>query len=223
MNNRKHLIPILSLMLAFSIAIVLSINSPVFAKASTLPTYTEFSASLVGTEGLAGIYADQLFAYEVRKQPVNNVGFVSSEPDVVTEFTLASQYNTTGLLAHNTLAGAVFNQVQVGQTITLLYADGSAKLYEVMEIEQYQALTPESPRSDFVPLDNPTMRMSATELFNRIYAPGQRLVLQTCIEAGGNPSWGRLFIIARPKIISPLPSFAFDPFTWILGKSIKAQ
>ena len=40
--------------------------------------------------------------------------------------------------------------------------------------------------------------MSVSEVFQQIYTQPDRLVLQTCIEAEGNPSWGIQFTIAAP-------------------------
>jgi hypothetical protein len=36
-------------------------------------------------------------------------------------------------------------------------------------------------------------------MFNRAYVGENRVVFQTCLAAEGNPSWGRLFVIAVPK------------------------
>ena len=40
--------------------------------------------------------------------------------------------------------------------------------------------------------------MSSAGLFKHMYASKDRLVFQTCIELNGEPSWGRLFIVANP-------------------------
>ncbi len=195
------------------------------AQAETLPmpSLAEFAESLPASDGVAGVYADGVFAFPVVRQPRGNAGFVSSQPAVVTLFSMASQYNTIGLLAHNNLAGAEFDRLLVGQTITLVYASGEVKTYEVAAVERYQALSPASPYSDFINLDT-HQRQSASELFTHVYAPGQRLVLQTCIAAKGMLSWGRLFIIALPKPRPALPLSLYEPMPSVyLGFGLSAK
>jgi hypothetical protein len=194
------------------------------AEAPNLPTLEEFATSLNTAEGLAGLYSDGLFALPIIHQPRGNPGFVSSQPGVVTQFSMAEDYNTTGLLAHNTLAGAEFEHVTVGQILTLVYANGERKIYQVSSIERYQALNPHNTRSDFLSIAEGNMRLTATELFNRIYAPGNRLVLQTCIANQGNFSWGRMFIIAQPVTQLSMPITAFDPMpSWFMGGGYAAR
>lgn len=173
--------------------------------------------------------ANSLFSFTISPQPAGNLAFVSSEPGVVTDFSLARTYGTIGLLAHNTLAGAAFSHLKTGQSLQLIAQDGSIATYRIIAIEKYRALTPSSPRSDFSPLDSPGDRMTAAELFNHIYATegGTRLVLQTCLEANGNPSWGRLFIIAKLETgnpASPSPLMLYNPTpAWAPGDSLVAR
>ena len=137
---------------------------------------------------------------------------------------MARQYNTTGLLAHNTLAGAQFNHLTVGQALTLVYANGDRKTYQVTAIERYQALSPHNTRSDFINLLDNKTRLTVVDLFNRVYSPGNRLVLQTCIANQGEVSWGRLFIIAVPVSRAALPIMVFDPMpSWFLGDGLSAR
>jgi hypothetical protein len=67
----------------------------------------------------------------------------------------------------------------------------------VEDIQQYQALQPFSPYSNFRDLETQSI-LTAEQLFNKVYRGEFHLTLQTCIENEGNLSWGRLFIIARP-------------------------
>lgn len=173
--------------------------------------------------------ANNLFSFTISSQPAGNPAFVSSEPGVVTDFSLARTYGTIGLLAHNTLAGASFSYLKTGQLLQLIAQDGSVTVYRIITIEKYRALTPSSPKSDFSPLDASGNRMTAAELFNHIYATGQgkRLVLQTCLEANGNPSWGRLFIIAELETgsaSSPSPVILYNPApAWAAGDLLVAK
>jgi hypothetical protein len=62
----------------------------------------------------------------------------------------------------------------------------------------YQALSPTSPYSNFVDLNTKKL-LSAEQLFYNIYGRGgSTLVFQTCISTEQVPSWGRLFVLAKP-------------------------
>lgn len=207
---------LLLLIAAFITACSLVITSPVNAYAGweLTSTFEEFRASLPSTEGVQGVFAEGVLAFPVIQQPVGNPAFVSSENDVVTEFSMARDYGTLGLIAHNHLAGAAFAGLIEGQEIVIVKDGGQQSTYRITTIEQYQALSPTSPYSNFINLDDQT-QLTATQLFEHTYGVEGRLVLQTCIAANGQPSWGRLFIIAEP-ITEPAPSFteisAFLPF-----------
>jgi hypothetical protein len=146
-----------------------------------------------------GVFVANTLAAPVVQQPANNPGYVSTELGLVTQFNLAAQFGSLALLAHNYLTGNTFFNVRKYQVITVVYGDGHAEFFLVTDIREYEALNPTSPYSDFVQLNRPRSdRISATELFYDVYAVADRLVLQTCIDANGISSWGRLFIIARP-------------------------
>ena len=150
------------------------------------------------TKQLVGVYANNLFALPVRQQPLANFAFVSSEQEEATQFALATQYGSIGLVAHNTLAGKHFFDLAEGDQITLIYGDGHQVTYLITQIFQFQALSPASPYSNYSDLKNPTSIMSAKSVFNFIYKAKDRLVLQTCIAKGNIDSWGRLFVVAEP-------------------------
>jgi hypothetical protein len=111
---------------------------------------------------------------------------------------MASQFGTVGLLAHNHLSGSSFSQLAIGQEVRLVNGDGSVKYFVIVEVLRYQALQPTSPYSSFRSLDKDET-LSAEEMFKRVYFGDRHVTFQTCIEAEGNPSWGRLFVIAIPK------------------------
>jgi hypothetical protein len=150
---------------------------------------------------VVGIYVPGVLALPVGQQPQGNAGFVTREKEMATQFDLASRYGTVGILAHNDLAGAEFSNIELDQYAIVVYGDGQIEYYLVSRVEKYQALSPTSTYSDFVNLDGSNERLTANLLFKRIYGPGDRLVFQTCIEAQGNPSWGRMFIIAEPATV----------------------
>jgi hypothetical protein len=166
----------------------------------TLPTFADFRQSVQdgSASQLRGVYVPNILALPVVQQPAEDPYYVSNRSGEVTEFSVASHYGNIGLLAHNTLSGRFFFNLAVGQEVRLVYGDGQVEYFMIQQILQFQALQPKSVSSSFRNLDRDEI-ISASEVFNRAYAGEHHLVFQTCIEANGNPSWGRLFIIAVPK------------------------
>jgi hypothetical protein len=161
---------------------------------------TEFLPTVVNgnSSQLVGVYAEDTFALSVIQQPNSNPAFVSVEKESTTQFSLAAQYGSIGLVAHNYLAGSYFFNLTPGDLLTLIYGDGTQHLYKINQIYQYQALNPSSPYSKYIDPENPGQIMSAEIVFEKIYGVSGRLILQTCIAKGNSDSWGRLFIIAEP-------------------------
>jgi hypothetical protein len=151
-----------------------------------------------------GIYAEGLFALPVVQQPAANAGFVSTQAETLTQFGLAAKNDTFGFLAHNYLSGNYYFKLSPGQKIVMVYGDGRLKYFKVTAVKRYQALKPTSPYSDFKDLET-GLTMTSTDLFNLVYKRPGQIVLQTCIDANGNSSWGRLFVIAEPEP-APAPS-----------------
>lgn len=159
----------------------------------------DFVSSIVNGESddIRGIYSENMFTYPVVQQPSGNPGFVSTVNGVVTEFSMARKYGVTGIVAHNYLAGGNFFSLEIGEVIEVVYGDGEILSYEITSIQSYQALSPDSASSQFVDLVT-SEKISATQLFKRVYMGSHHLTLQTCIQQGYEDSWGRLFIIAEP-------------------------
>ena len=152
---------------------------------------------------VAGIFARGIFAAPIVQQPASAPGFVSTQPEAATQFGMAAQYGTVALLAHNYLLGEKFFAVETGKILSLVYGDGRTQTYRVKEVLKYQALSPNSPYSEFVDLNDSTgTRISVETLFYKVYTQVDTLVLQTCIEANGEPSWGRIFVIAQPVYLA---------------------
>lgn len=148
---------------------------------------------------VVGVYVHGVFSLKVAPQPSNNPAYVNSDAGYATQFSLASQYGSTGLLAHNYLSGSLFFSLATGQEVNIIYGDGSIRRYSISVIRHFQALNPLSTASNFVDLDNPgSNQLSNSDLFHQIYNQGDRVVFQTCITANGDTSWGRLFVIATP-------------------------
>ena len=146
------------------------------------------------------LYLNDSTALQIIQQPAEDDNFVTSFPNYVTEFRAASNFDTIGILAHNYLAGQYFFQISTGQELELVYGDNHIEKFIVTKIQRYQALSPNSPSSDFIDLASGGY-LTASQLFNKVYKNQTgNLVLQTCIYADQNPTWGRLFIIAEPAI-----------------------
>jgi len=146
---------------------------------------------------IRGIYIPEILVARIVQQPTGMDEFVSPWQNVVTQFGLASKLGSTGLLAHNYLAGERFALLQEGQQFHLIHGDGRISTFIVTEVLQYQALDPTSISSAFMDLGGQGS-LTYSDLFTKIYnRPGQ-VVFQTCINSGDDPAWGRLFIIAEP-------------------------
>jgi hypothetical protein len=155
---------------------------------------TSINAASVATQ----VDLAEAFTYDVIQQPKGNAGYVSTETDKLTQFSLASKYGSQGFLAHNYLAGATFQHLVVGSQITVTYADGHQMTYEVQEIRHLQAIKPNNLTTSFFDLDNDNIKLTAKQVFMETYGVRGNLVLQTCIAKDKELSWGRLFIIATP-------------------------
>ncbi len=165
----------------------------------TLPSLNAFIETVKDGEAntLRGVYIPNVMAYPIVQQPYGNPGFVSTTESVVTQFSIASEVGNVGLLAHNHLAGISFTGIKHGDQIILIYGDGHTEIFLVEVIQQYQALSPLSPYSQFKDLETQST-LTAEELFRTVYRGEYHLTLQTCIEKDGDLSWGRLFVIAKP-------------------------
>lgn len=161
--------------------------------------FTDFVNSVINgaDNDITGIYSEDKFAFPVVKQPSGNAGFVSTIEGVVTEFSMAKNYGVTGIVAHNYLAGGDFFSLKIGEIIEVVYGDGEILRYEITSIQSYQALSPNSATSQFVDLAT-SEKISAEQLFKRVYMGSHLLTMQTCIQQGSVDSWGRLFVIAEP-------------------------
>jgi hypothetical protein len=147
-------------------------------------------------EDVSGVYLGDNRYLRIVQQPRGRPEFVSGMSGVATSFQLASQYGTIGLIAHNFLGGRFFLESKVGDEIHVLDGFGRSRCYRVINIRQFQALEPRSPRSRFIDLDT-HQTCTASEVFKEIYTGEHHLVLQTCIEKGQIKEWGRQFVIAE--------------------------
>lgn len=165
-----------------------------------LPDFTEFSNTVQNGDAniLRGVYVSDVLATPVVQQPVGNSGYVSSTDGVLTQFGMPSQFGNVGLLAHNTLAGRFFFELEVGQEVRLVYGDGRVEYFTIQQILKYQAFQPNSPYSKFRDLTTDEI-LTAEQVFQRAYTGNRHVTFQTCIAANGISTWGRIFVIATPK------------------------
>ncbi|MBV6450501.1 MAG: hypothetical protein MHPDNHAH_01225 [Anaerolineales bacterium] len=194
---------IIGILLALFASVVLNPSTVLameLAEATVFPTFSEFSTSVQDGRAdlVRGVYVSNVLALPIVQQPYGHGSFLSEEPEAITQFRMASRYGTTGLLAHNYLAGASFFDLKVGDEVRLVYGDGKIEIFVVYEILRYQALQPHSTYSSFRDLDTDKV-LSVEQTFKRVFFSDGNVTFQTCIEKDGELSWGRLFVIAIPK------------------------
>jgi len=179
---------------------------------SPLADFSGFVQKVINGQAdiLRGVYVAGVLAIPVVQQPAGDPVFVSGAGNEVTEFSMAAQMGNVGLLAHNYLAGTFFSRLAVGQEVRLIYGDGRVEYFLIDRILRYQALEPYSPYSQFRELDSEAT-LSAEELFRKVYRGERHVTFQTCIEANGNSSWGRLFVMAGPRQIDGLRNLLERP------------
>ena len=172
------------------------ISQPIGASLASLDTFVSQVKNDQPAE-VRGVYIPDILAAAVLQQPAGNYGFVSPRPEVVTQFDLAARAGSTGLLAHNNLAGESFSLIKKQQKFYLVYGDGKTAAFIVTEVLRYQALEPTNVAGDLKDLQNGNV-LTAAAVFSKVYERPGQVILQTCIAMGGNLSWGRLFVIAEP-------------------------
>ena len=200
-NKNTRFILSLSLLLFTLTALLLNpLSALAMSNSAPLPTFNDFSKSVQNGQKdiLRGVYVDKVLALPIVQQPSGNAGYVSSNDGEATQFRMASQFGNVGLLAHNQLSGKSFSGLTAEQEVRLVYGDGHVEYFVIKEVLKYQALQPNSPYSSFKNL-NKDETLTAEQMFKRIYFGDRHIAFQTCIEAEGNLSWGRLFVIAVPK------------------------
>jgi hypothetical protein len=149
-----------------------------------------------GGEYATGIYAPGTFAFPIVNQPENQDLYVSAKRDLVTLYRAAEKNGVTGLLAHNFLAGALFYNLEIGEEVWLVEDEQTMHGYRVTAIDEFQKI--ENGLNDTF-IDLGTQKpMSSSEMFDRFYTGEPHLILQTCLEEDGDPSWGLTFIVAEP-------------------------
>ena len=88
-------------------------------------------------------------------------------------------------------------ELKLDDNLQMIYGDGHYKTYQVTAVYRFQAIEPNNSNSSFIDLQT-NEEFSAAQLFKQVYMGNHHITLQTCIQQGEEPSWGRLFIIAEP-------------------------
>jgi len=186
--------------LIFFIFVFVALAAPRSARAAnlalSLPSLNEFVRQVFNGEpsALRGVYIPNTLALRVEQQPARDPKFISEERLTATEFKMAGLLGNIGLLAHNDLAGKLFFDIRPRAEVTLVYGGGGTESFIVESILTYQALA----GGNYLNLANGEV-IGSRALFEQMYEGERHLTLQTCIEYNGDKSWGRLFILAKPR------------------------
>lgn len=166
---------------------------------ASIPSLGEFTRQVEDGQSslVRGLYVARVMALRVVPQPQGDPGFISAEDGTATLFQTASFYGVTGLLAHNFLAGRDFFRLSSGQELDVIYGDGQIKRYRVSKIDDFQRLSINDLRSNFMELSS-GLEKTANQVFADFYQGSPHLTLQTCIERNGEWNWGVRFITADP-------------------------
>jgi hypothetical protein len=171
---------------------------PQAVEANPQAELTAFAQAVVDGRAnvLRGVFVPGVLALQVVQQPAGAFS-LNMSPGVATQFSAASAYGVTGLLADNIASGVEFYELAPGQEVTLIYGDGALRRYIVDGIARFQALSPSDPYSDFIDLASGA-RLSSSTLFSQMYSGGDKVTFQTCLAQDGLMTWGRLFVTAHP-------------------------
>jgi hypothetical protein len=166
---------------------------------ASLPSLIAFTQQVSDGQGdlVRGVYVPSVMALRVVPQPQGDPGFISADDGTATLFQTASFFGVTGLLAHNFLSGRDFFRLNTGQEINVIYGDGHVRHYRVSQIDDFQRLSINDLRSNFMELSS-GLQKTADQVFADFYQGSPHLTLQTCIERDGEWSWGVRFIKADP-------------------------
>jgi hypothetical protein len=166
---------------------------------ASLPSLAEFIQQVKDGQSslVRGLYVSHVMALRVVPQPQGDSGFISAEDGTATLFQTASFYGVTGLLAHNFLAGRDFFRLSNGQELDVIYGDGQVKRYQVSKFDDFQRLSINDLRSNFMELSS-GLEKTADQVFADFYEGSPHLILQTCIERNGEWNWGVRFVTADP-------------------------
>lgn len=116
--------------------------------------------------------------------------------NVVGQYAYAANRGSIGLLAHNYAAGASFYTLNNGDEVLITYNNGTTKRFIVSNVLRFQASDPNDFSQPFFSSNG--KELTAKQVFSQAYKTNW-VTFQTCIQNGGSPTWGLLFVQATPK------------------------
>lgn|GEM_PF-854828 len=199
-NRPQVVVPVTG---AYTTASPIPVATQISTPQPSLPSLQSFIVRVINgqADALVGIYVKDIMALRVVQQPNSDPAYIDLDEGTATQFSTASSFGATGLLAHNFLSGRYFFDLTLGDDLVLVYGNGQTSHYTVSEIGDYQRLSPADLRSDFLDLAT-NQQKSVDDVFTHYYQQEQVLTLQTCIAQDGNSDWGVRFILARPYPLS---------------------
>ena len=136
------------------------------------------SSRAEGDEMVPGrVVAPGAFDLEIVDQGEDS-SYISANIETATLFRDAGWYGVVGLLAHDYLAGELFFDLEVGDSLWLLYPQG-AVAYKVTHVVEYMPAGEDMLRD----VDGRLLRYE--EVFDLMYTIPGRVVFQTCTKEGG--------------------------------------
>jgi len=121
--------------------------------------------------------------------------YVSWEPGIVTQFAPAARSGVIGLLAHREYAGEHIAMLKPGDQVKVII-DNVTWIYEIQYSEVYEV----TPNEMYVSVET-GVAYNTAGLYARVFEDEQpgynRVVLQTCEEKFGKPTWGRRFVFGK--------------------------
>ena len=198
-NKFLRLLNIVSLMIMVGVAVLplhaqIPVTGGMDMESSSSVTTTSSLASFIAqvkngsAEQITGLYIENISSFPVIQQPSDQPAYVSTNADLVTQFSSASSFGSLGFLAHNNLAGSRFSEIENGDLISVVFGDGHFIQYQVTQIRSLQALEPTSTSSSFLDLSD-NQKLTAQEVFYQTYGVKDQLIQQTCISSQGLDSW----------------------------------
>lgn len=173
--------------------------SQVVAAGFTLPTTgasepkvaAPASQLQAGGSQIASVTVTEKFSY-----PVVQSGNTAPSGGVLGQYAYASSKGALGFIAHNYYAGHSFYALEMGDTVTVTYADGKQETYKVVNALRFQATNPNDFSAPF--LNSNGKQLSAIQVFKKAYRKNW-VTFQTCITQDGISTWGLLFVQAKPE------------------------
>lgn len=127
--------------------------------------------------------------FSVVQQP--NQLWVSSQKNVLTQYELAGELGTYGILAHSEYAGKQFRKLDLGETVSVKFENETVADYIVGEIS-YFSVVPRGNTADYIE-SSTGLTYTFLDMMKRFYMNENKITFQTCV--GKN---GLVLVVAYP-------------------------